>query len=90
MHVFYILYKYLHCYKAVEPLLSRQRMEDELDTKPIPGKLLFYSFMNLNVKFKEAGWLTKLSIRSSLRYFKSNYCLLKKNLNILQNLNVFL
>lgn len=70
--------------------LSRQRMEDELDTKPIPGKLLFYSFMNLNVKFKEAGWLTKLPIRSSLRYFKSNYCLLKKNLNILQNLNVFL
>lgn len=71
MHVFYILYKYLHCYKAVEPLLSRQRMEDELDTKPIPGKLLFYSFMNWNVKFKEAGWLTKLPIRSSLRYFKS-------------------
>lgn len=70
MHVFYILYKYLHCYKAVEPLLSRQRMEDELDTKPIPGKLLFYSFMNWNVKFKEAGWLTKLPIRSSLRYFK--------------------
>lgn len=49
MHVFYILYKYLHCHKAVEPLLSRQRMEDELDTKPIPGKLLFYSFMNWNV-----------------------------------------
>lgn len=57
-------------------------MEDEFDIKFIFGKFLFYSFMNLNVKFKEVGWLIKLFIRFSLRYFKFNYCLLKKNLNI--------
>lgn len=45
-------------------------MEDEFDIKFIFGKFLFYSFMNWNVKFKEVGWLIKLFIRFSLRYFK--------------------